>query len=300
MDNPVIVNLSVKVVITMTQQILACCPSCNLQVWLPQDAVGQTGTCTACQTRFVIYDQNNSYAMQPSTVKLVEPEGNPLEEAFSTACYSEIMPHLETLNSSSDTNYSVSLMEAHHYRGFADNAIRSLSGLAVEIMKDIFSDQVALNLQNHPAISDFVPNFGYQAEVRKRLEENAQHFYRQLQHYEQLIMGYRYKLQEAGGRAEDQGYGWGMIGAVIGGALLGPFGAMVGGAGAGYFGGSLIDSELDSDAANLNSVFQGMLGEYDNAMKRMIDLIYQFVGNYQHSVEEAIASISGRQKVFPF
>jgi hypothetical protein len=92
-----------------------------------------------------------------------------------------------------------------------------------------------------------------------------------------------------------------MVAGTIGGLLLGPIGGLLAGTGAGWFGGNLIDQEIQRDAEQLQLAFQGMLGEYDNTVNRMADLVRQMLGNYYQAVESAIAAAQGKApKRLPF
>lgn len=228
-------------------------------------------------------------------------EHDELAQAVSQACYNEILPHLEVYKSSQDPQQTMSLMAPYHFRRFVEGAHRSLCSLTVEVMRHIYEDLVTGQLNENLELVELKPNFSFESEVRNRLIPCTNSFFSALGHFEQLLMGYRQKLQNAGQRAENQGMGWGVLGAAIGSAVLGPVGALLGSYGAGYFGGSLIDKEIQADAEHLLQAFDAMLGEYDNAMSQMVDSAYQMMGNYHQAVELTIDRITNTErKKLPF
>jgi hypothetical protein len=219
---------------------------------------------------------------------LPAPANDPFATAVHQACYAEIMPHLQVLQSTQDPQQALALMEPFYYRRFADNAHRGMASLAIGVIAQIFADHASGPAGNHPAVQQLRPGYNLESDVRSRLIPCADSFQRSLAAFEQLLLLFRQKLQTAGQRAENQGAGWGTLGLVIGSVLLGPVGAAAGAVAAGYYGGSLVEQEIQRDAEQVQQSFDAMLGEYDNMTDRMADTVGQVIAGYSQAIESAV------------
>jgi hypothetical protein len=240
----------------------------------------------------------------PTTAVAVNPpeEEDPVAALANQACYGEIGPHLDAYQKAEDPAQILAMMEPHHYRRFAENALQSLAGLTYELMGHIYEGQTEAGGRDHPEVKDLRPHFSFQGEIRSRLGNCGGAFVNALSYFEQLLMGFRQKQQAAGSRAEGQGAGWGFLGGFVGGMLLGPLGGIAAAYGAGYFGGGLIDKELQRDAEQLNQAFTAMLGEYDNLMNELRGVCGQMIDAYHHSVESTVQRVvhGAAPKKLPF
>jgi hypothetical protein len=227
----------------------------------------------------------------PSNVSAPAEEENPIAAMFNRACYGEIGPHLDACQQAQDPAHIQAMLEPHHYRRFAENALQSLAALTYDLMGYIYESSTQAGGRDHPEVQELQPHFSFLHEIRSRLGNCGGAFFQTLGHYEQLLMGFRYKQQQAGVRAENQGLGWSILGGIVGGLLLGPLGGIAAACGSAYFGGSLIDSELQRDTEQLNLAFSAMLGEYDNLMNELRGMCGQMLDAYQHTVTTTVQRV---------
>jgi hypothetical protein len=155
--------------------------------------------------------------MSDNSTMSAATETNPIAEAMQQACYGEIIPHLQAYQASQDPQQTLGLMEPYHFRRFAESAWRGMTSVATDVMNGIYRDPANQPIAHHPDFQQLQPGAQLQSEVGNRLAASADPFFGALGHLEQLLMGFRAKLQTAGERAENQGAGWGVLGAVIGG-----------------------------------------------------------------------------------
>jgi hypothetical protein len=211
-----------------------------------------------------------------------------LAEAMYKICYEEILEHMNKYKNTTDSIQLLSLMEPFYYRRFLETAQRKMVGLISQEIIVIFNHIIQSDKRIYPAIVHLQPNRNFSVRINEELSLSTQVFFVSLAQFEQLLHNFRYKLQNAGIRAENQGTGWGMLGAIVGGAVFGPVGAYIGACGAGYFGGTLIEEELQEDGKHLEIAFRAMLGEYDNTMERMVNKAHLLLNSYCQAIEDAI------------
>ncbi|MCS6864633.1 MAG: hypothetical protein RMJ56_17540 [Gemmataceae bacterium] len=262
--------------------------------------------CPQCSFSYAWDGTNCSYCrfQAPTTNVAVDPpkEEDVVATLVHQACYGEIEPHLDAYQRAEDPAQKLAMMEPHHYRRFAKNALQSLAELTYKLMEYIYERQTEAGGRDHPEVAELRPHSSFLGEISSRLRKCDGPFVNALSHFEQLLMGFRQKLQAAGGRAERQGAGWGFLGGFVGGMLLGPLGGIAAACCASYFGGSLIEKELHRDVEQLHLAFVAMLGEYENLMSELRSVCGQMIDTYHHTVESTVqrAIYGSAPKKLPF
>lgn len=242
------------------------CSHCNTQNWESADLCHKCGQGRA------------------DIVQAEAEEEEPLVSAIRQAAFGDLN-HLWQLYQQTDgLENCLPIMEPDNLKSSIRSALDNLSQVCVSLIESIY-EEAEKKVADPKTIRALRPSVRLQGELMQMMSCNIRRIELQISTYEQRFNRFLTTFQDTSDSAENNAYGAGAVGGVVGALILGPVGALLGGAAGGALSGHAANSNLQSEGTCLcqafNEIISGTNDFLEEVAKKAIEAIVAYGTNLE-------------------